>query len=291
MNVAMLNPNDDESTLKRIAKLIATPPETSRVFTIGPVVAEEILRLYNKGNRSPKPVNIHRYSADMAAREWAVTGDTLKFSNLGLLRDGQNRLMACVRSGVPFTTHVVFGVEDSCFDRMDSGKKREGSDMLAIAGVPNTTVIASAIKWAYLIDTGAAKKRDTLDPKEILRLYNERYSGLQTYVRQAERIYRQTGHPKSVVTALLYQFYKANSDAAQKFSDAWESGQWQGKFKAIGLMQQQIAALQSSSMGRVHDTARAALIVKAWNLYVSGRQGRRDEIIWTPADDFPQIKG
>lgn len=292
MTVLKLEEASTDAILRRIAKLVTSPPETSRIFTITPEVAEEILRSYNKGNRSPKPVNIERYSADMSAREWALTGDTLKFSNRGLLRDGQNRLMACVRSGVPFQTHIVFGVDDACFDRMDSGKKREGGDVLSIAGIPNASAISAAVRWAHLIDIGKAKQRYTLEPKQILRLYNERYSDLQDYITTADRIYKQTGHPKSIVSALLFHFFRANSEAAQRFADAWESGQWTARrFKAIALMQTQVAALQAASMGRVHDTVRAAVIVKAWNLFVSGRQGRRDELLWTPAEDFPEIKG
>lgn len=291
MTVTQLNPDSDENVLKRIAKCIASPPENSRVFTITPGIAEELLKLYNHGNRSPKPANIKRYAADMTANEWAETGDNLKFSNAGTLRDGQNRLMACVQAGVPFTTHVVFGRDEASFDRMDRGKQRDPGDVVGMAGIQNAVVIAAAVRWAHLIDSGTVKKRNTYEPREILRLYNERYSQLQEFVAPASNIYRQTGHPKSLVIALLYHFNKANPDKAQRFSDAWQAGQWSGKFKAIGIMQQAIATLHTASMGRVHDTVRAALVVKAWNLFASGRTGRKNEIEWSLAEDFPEIKG
>jgi hypothetical protein len=290
MAVEKLNPESDDSVLKQIARHIASPPQNSRIFTITPAVAAELLQLYNEGNRPKKPKNIGNYANDMMAQDWAVTGDNLKFSDAGRLRDGQHRLMACAQSGVPFTTHVVFGVPDEYFDRIDQGKPKGGSDLLAIAGVTNGLVIAGAIRWAKMIDDDTVKKRDSLEPKEILRLYNERYSGLQEFVGQADRIYRQTGHPKSLVTALLYHFDRANSDRAQNFCDAWQSGQWEGKFKSIGIMQRAIATLHTASLGRVHDTVRAALIVKAWNLFVSGRTGRKDEISWSLADPFPKIE-
>lgn len=291
MTVTQLQPDSDESVLKQIARHIASPPQNSRIFTITPIVAADLLNLYNEGNRTPKPKKIEEYANDMMAQEWAITGDNLKFSNAAKLRDGQNRLMACIRSGVPFITHIVFGIPDAAFDRMDRGKPRDGADVIGMAGIPNAVVIAAAVRWAFLIDNHIVKKRESLEPKEILGLYNERYSALQNFVGPATIIYSQTGHPKSLVIALLFHFNRANPEKAQSFSDAWQAGQWGGRFKAIGVMQQAIATLHTASMGRVHDTVRAALIVKAWNLFVSGRQGRKDEVSWSVADDFPEIKG
>src|SRR5260370_32986795 len=118
-------------TLERIRSYVKHAPEHSRVFTITPPIAEGLLLDYNSGNRPKKPKAIARYAEDMAAQRWSVTGDTIKFSKR--LRDGQNRLAACVRSGVPFRTYIVFGIDDDAFDRMDQGRNRSGSDILAIA--------------------------------------------------------------------------------------------------------------------------------------------------------------
>jgi hypothetical protein len=58
---------------------------------------------------------------------FSLTGDTIKFGTDGLLKDGQNRLAAVVRSGVSLSTHTVFGIEPLLFDRMDIGKNRTGA--------------------------------------------------------------------------------------------------------------------------------------------------------------------
>jgi hypothetical protein len=128
-------PVDEQKTLERIRRYIDRPPENSKVFTITPTIAEALLRDYNFENRPKKPKAIARYADDMAAQQWSVTGDTIKFSKEKRLRDGQNRLMACVRAGAPFCTYIVFGVDDAAFDRMDQGRNRSGSDVLAIAGL------------------------------------------------------------------------------------------------------------------------------------------------------------
>src|SRR5690242_3389923 len=93
----------------------------------------------------------------------------------GGLRDGQNRLMACMRAGVPFRTHVVFGIDDDAFDRMDQGKNRDAADVLTMAGHSNANTIAAAVRWVHLIDGGRTKQRDSLEPAETKRLLETRY--------------------------------------------------------------------------------------------------------------------
>lgn len=280
---------DDQKALERIRRYIDSPPETSKIFTITPVIAEVLLRDYNFENRPKKPRAIVRYADDMAAGRWSLTGDTIKFSAEKRLRDGQNRLAACVRAGVAFTTYVVFGIDDAAFDRMDQGRNRSGSDVLAIAGYSNTAALSGAVRWAHLIETGRAKHRDTYPAPEVLRLLQERYGSLPDYLRQGRAIYATTRQPISLVTALLYLFDRANRAKAMDFANAWESGNKMPEFNAIDLMQKKIWGLQSVTSGRVHDVVRAALIIKAWNLFLAGRKGRMPDFEWHVSEPFPKI--
>ena len=218
-----------------------------------------------------------------------LTGDTIKFPNAKLLRDGQNRLKACARAGVPFRTHVVFGIDDEAFDRLDQGKNRNGADVLSIAGYQYVAALSGAVRWTHLIETGRAKSRESYTPAETLRLLRERYADLPSFVHQARSIYSITGQPISLVIALLYLFHKANAPQAAIFSEAWQSGKWAGKFKPIALMQDKIARLRSMASGRVHDVVRAALVIKSWNLFIAGRRGLPAELRWDTAEPFPEI--
>lgn len=280
----------DQETIERIARYIEQPPENSRVFTITPPVAERLLADYNQHNRPRKPRSISVYASDMASGAWRLTGDTIKFSDAALLRDGQNRLMACVRCNKPFATHVVFGIEDDAFAVLDQGKKRGGSDVLSIAGYANTAHLAAAVRWAYLLEEGRVKQRDSLMPQEALALLQSRYDGLADYISLASAIYRVTGQPTGMVAALLYTFAHRNHAKASQFADAWASGETAGAFSCLGKLQRAIATLAAASSGRVHDVVRAALIVIAWNLYVEGRRGTATDFIWAPSEVFPEIK-
>jgi hypothetical protein len=172
---------------------------------------------------------------------------------------------------------------------MDQGRNRTGADILAITGMTNTTLLSGAIRWAHLFSTGRAKSRDTLEPDEAARLFQAHYRGLQDYVQSGRAVYKATGHPASLVVALLYMFHKANNAKAKDYATAWETGERGAKFKAIGLAQAKITALHEASSGRVHDVVRAALMVKAWNIYAAGRRGTKAEMEWDMSHPFPEI--
>lgn len=276
------------STLDRIKHYIKNPPENSRVFTLTPDDCEELLRLYNSSNRPKKPRNIIRYSEDMGAEptQWMLTGDTLKFSDKGILRDGQNRLMSSVRCGKPFTTHIVFGIPDAAFDVLDRGKPRSGGDVLHNAGYANSNKLATAVSWKDRLD-GNPKSRDTMEPKEALELVRTKYRELPGFINIAQGIYRTTGTPVGMAAACLYTMSQIDPQAAASFGTAWESGQHHGRFSPLAKMHKKIAEIAQASSGRVHDTVRAAFIVIAWNLYRSRKTGRMSDFNWTPAEDFP----
>lgn len=113
-------------------------PETRklmvRVVDVTPKLATDWLTL-NSGNRNSKPTAIEKYTRDMRSGEWLLTGEPVIFDSEGLLRNGQNRLLACIRSDHTFTTLVVWGVEPEAFAEMDRNTPRTLVDVLKIAGV------------------------------------------------------------------------------------------------------------------------------------------------------------
>lgn len=283
--------DEEQKTLAQIKRWIIDSPETSRVVTITPNIAFILLKEYNRNNRPLKPAKIAEYRVDMSTDEWGTTGDTIKFSDQSKLRDGQNRLTACYQSGCAFETHIVFGIPDHLFDRMDRGKTRDGSDLLAIAGYSNTTQLAVAVRWVHLLESGSVKRRTSLEPRQVLNMLQEKYPTLPDFAQQARRVYDSTRQPIGLVLAMLYLFALKNPHAASDFAAAWAGGKWEGRFKAIGLMQAGLMKLHEASMGRVHDVVRAAFMVKAWNFYAAGRRGTKAEFLWALSDDFPTIEG
>ena len=290
-NDEVIPPGSDEDIKRRLERFIAGPPRNSRVFKITPAIAAWILDTYNRYNRSMKPRAIARFARHMGDSNWAITGDCLKFSDKALLRDGQNRLRACVRSGKPFSTHIVFGVSDNVFDLMDQGQTRSGTDVLTIAGYTNATVLSGAARHVRNLLSTSPGQRDSIDPDEALKLVREEYPTLPDYITGARAIRLVTGQPMTLVTGLLYVFALKNRAKQEDFATGWASGKHVGRHAAIGHMEKAIAQLRNAAMGRVHDQVRCVFIIIAWNLFVRGAKGSAKQFQWNPGDAFPEILG
>jgi hypothetical protein len=280
-----------EQTIARIDRNIKSNYPVIEVYRIDPVVAEHILKTYNHGNRTKKPSMINRYARDMVADKWEMTFELLKFSDQGIMRDGQNRLFGCIKAQKSFLAHIAFGVPDKAFTKMDQGKNRSGGDLLQMAGYTNTSNLAAAVRWVHLFETGRVRQRDTFDPPMILELVQTRYTDLPELMTQAGRIYKITGTPHGLAAALMRQFRKANPIKAAAWGEGWEKGKDADAFKPLDLVGRRVAEIKKASQGPIQDIVRAALLVQAWNLYVYGRKGRREDIGWTTDEEFPAILG
>jgi hypothetical protein len=268
---------DQRNALAEIEQFLMNPPATSRIIEIDPQSAGVILTERNQGNRPPKPNKVQQFAADIANDRWGVTGDTLKFAPDGRLLDGQNRLAASVRANKSFKTHVVFGIDPALFGRMDIGKPRNAADVLHIAGYKYASTLASALRWAYLLDTDPYN-RETLRPEFVLELARDRYPDIEECIKYGRDINRQFAHPAGQAAALMYKFRKSDPAKAKEFLQAWLRGERNGKSQIIDIMQAQLHSTKANNNGRIHELTRAAVIIKAWNIFKAGHKGTLQQI-------------
>lgn len=283
-------PDSDRKALEAIDRFIAAPPSNSRVFWITPAMAKYLREKYNVDNRPEKPKKIGQYARSMADGEWRLTGDTIKFSDRGILRDGQNRLRAGETSGHSFQTHIVFGIDDAFFVVMDQGKNRDGSDLLAIRGVANSTIVAAAVRWAHLFQTDTVKMRTTILAPEVVSLFDDHYSDVVNHVPVARSIYKQTKWPSGFIAGALWFLSHHDAALAHDFGKAMANGNFTGRFIPLAKMNVQLAGIASVSSGRVNDVVRAALLVIAWNLVRDKKAGKQSDFRWEDSKPFPVAK-
>jgi hypothetical protein len=284
----------DLPAYEKVKHWIEKPPQNSRVITFTPEDCQLIIDNLPGNSRPRKAGKIKIYAADMKAGRWALNGETICFTDSGRLGNGQNRMNACVLANAPFTSHVVFGIPDRYFALMDRGKNRDPADVLTIAGIPNASQMAAAIKWAERL-AHDAKSRDTLEPRVVLDLAKRVYEpgGMQERLAEARTIYGTTKHPVGLVAAILWHANAKNQRKAAEFARAWEArgvvrrgrsgAQIAGLIKALD-------DLASVSSGRVHDTLRAAWTVMAWNAFLAGKRMTVKSYSWVPTDEFPEIE-
>lgn len=123
------------------------PKPSASVVVVTPEMAHRWLK-QNTRNRPTKKRQIEVYARDMAAGRWQLTGEAIKFSTSGVLLDGQNRLHAVIKAGVPVLMFVARGLDVGAQTVMDTGAKRSASDALHLNGRTNSANLAAAARLA-----------------------------------------------------------------------------------------------------------------------------------------------
>lgn len=102
-------------------------------------------------NRTVSIPNVDRYARDMTNHKWLFTGDPIRIDKNGFVRDGQHRLLAIVRSGIPQYMTVMHNIDPDLQMVLDIGRARSPRDQLRIRGIANYANAASGaslwLRW------------------------------------------------------------------------------------------------------------------------------------------------
>jgi hypothetical protein len=96
------------------------------------------------------------YAAAMKRGEWVLNGETLVLSSTGELNDGQHRLHAIIKAGVPAPMLIVFGIERETRHTVDQGVGRTPGHILSMYGEKNTNQLATALQFTWAMDNDAS---------------------------------------------------------------------------------------------------------------------------------------
>ena len=121
--------------------------------TVSPARAAEWLT-HNTRNRPLSSTVTLRYAREMRTGLWQNNGDSVRFSDHGVLLDGQHRLAAIVETGMTFDMWIGRGFLLSTQLTMDQQKKRTAGDGLHIEGYASGNKLAACVRMVYRWDTG-----------------------------------------------------------------------------------------------------------------------------------------
>lgn len=162
-------------------KAADTAKFVSELITITPDMAAQWLEM-NTRNRKPRSGVIEKYARDMKSGRWQVTGDAIRFDSDANLIDGQHRLMACVKSGAPFSTLVIYGLQPDTQDVLDQGATRRAEDVLSLKGWQNVTGLAATARVLMAERDGLSGiKRKTYSTSEVMACI-DKHSIMSRYI-------------------------------------------------------------------------------------------------------------
>lgn len=123
----------------------------TRFETITPNIAS-IYLARNTHNRKKKEKKIKEWAVVMRAGGWKLNGETIKFYEDGTLADGQNRLEAVIRAGVPVEMEVRYGIPNN-ITTFDIGSNRNMHDILTLSGYKqkNLNIVIKALRMMLFL--------------------------------------------------------------------------------------------------------------------------------------------
>lgn len=200
----------------------------TREMEITPAYAEkklnELQHLVEQGVFRQRSINKHlveSYASDMARGRWGLSHQGLAFDEEGRLIDGQHRLWAVIKAGIPIKMMVTTGLPKSTnggfsiptMDIIDRGKNRTVGNQLTIAhGITGAGYVAATVKNIANVYTGDRQLRLTMT--QVIEI-------LEMHASAIHAIFSLTTHNRQKVGPILGPFviYHASfQDKAKEFA-------------------------------------------------------------------------
>jgi hypothetical protein len=187
----------------------------SRGQLITPAKAADMLAA-NTTNRPLSKPTVRAFAEAMRRGEWMVTHQGIAFDVKGVLVDGQHRLAAIVEADTPVELTVFTDVAEGTFDVLDTGKRRNAADVLAIEGEKSATMLAAMVRTVLLFevrpDLNWSGGSASVTNHQIVAGLAE-HPKLRDYLSVGEQIAAGTGMIKSAAGAASYLVSQANKRA------------------------------------------------------------------------------
>jgi hypothetical protein len=250
----------------------------SRIQKITPEKAAEMLAA-NTANRPVSKSTVRGFADAMRRGDWLVTHQGIAFDTDGVLVHGQHRLAAVIEADLPVEMTVFTDVEPDTFDVLDTGKRRNAADVLAIEGEKSTATLAAMVRTVWLYEN----RRDAswsgggaaVTNHQIVQTL-EAHPRIREFVTTGERIAAETGMIKSAAGAAAYLVEQANKTKKAKLAK-WHDGIIEGaglsrtdprlvfRRTMFAMARKQAGVVQRRRDTREH----VALYVKAFNAWAA----------------------
>lgn len=187
-------------------------------------VEKAVAYLGNRGpNRKVKNCRVAEYARAMSCKDWKITHQGIAFNKDGQLIDGQHRLEAVVKSGIPQWFMVFRWKTDTTMECLDDGKSRTVCDAGEIAGLSYTTshpAVVRIIENVTGTNTGGSNGRITrIEMMRKIEAYREAIDW------SVERLGHDRGTGSAVIAAAVTMaWYTADRERLYEFCEILRSG-------------------------------------------------------------------
>lgn len=279
--------------------VINAPRGNISIETVTPDIAQSWI---DRGGVNRKLVErrVAALAAAFKRGEGRLTYEPIVFDDEGHVINGQHRLHAIVRSGVPLQMMLVRGAEPEVFDVMDTGRSRTIGDILSIHGYASKDATAAAVRnlifyEAYGTFNPGARESQTLINSVTTLEYLEKHPDVHEGLLIGDRI-RGAGLQGGigVWAALATLWLRSDPDKAKAFAESLITGAGlmpgdPGLALRNRCVNRTAGEFSKSGKGREF---LGAIAIKAWNAYVKGQQVY--QLVWKgdakKPEPFPAVQ-
>lgn len=270
-------------------------PRSSAVETeiseISPDLARDLLAK-NPHNRNLRVRRVEQLAGAMTRGEWVFNGDAIRIADSGMLLDGQHRLAAIVRSGIPQTMLVVSGLPAITQETMDSGAKRSAGDILKLRGEKDVNRLAAITRIVLSYEQRQTFRNPQVMPttQEVVATL-DRHPGIRGAVVQIRPLLSNVRCASGPMGAAYYFFSLVDPTDAELFITRLAMGTDLGELSPIHALRRQLTMPRGTRTMPM--AIQGALTIKAWNYWRAGDTVKH--LVWRPgggtAEKFPMIDG
>lgn len=146
------------------------------VEEVSPELAEEWLKKNTKNRRLSKG-DVKKLVDAMESGDWGLSTDAIGFDTRGKLVNGQHRLHAVVAYGKPVKFLVARGLPPKVFQYLDTGRKRNGTDVFSIEANEHPDVLAMSARLLIGRMNGQGILSGSVSNARLIKLVHQ-YSGI-----------------------------------------------------------------------------------------------------------------
>ncbi len=239
------------------------------VMTITPDMAKKFLGDQDSSKqRSLNPRKLNQYTLAMKKREWQPNGETIQFNRDGIMINGNHRCHACVRSDNPFTTLVVYNVDDEYRETIDTGQARSSANLLAMNGLAYSSNLASTVLFLLNLPLdGGMVTRKRFENRDIYRWIEENPAIIPIVENFGKIGRRKSVARPSVLSALFWILSRIDSVAAENFFVDLIHGAGLEYDDPVLAARNRLLSLYD---GKFKQEQECALILRAWSMRRKG---------------------
>lgn len=262
----------------------------ARVETITPEKASEMLA-HNIGNRPMRRDYVAELVALILRGEFALNGEAIKLAHDGTVLDGQHRLAAIARAGIPVQVLVVRGVDKSAFITIDRGRPRTNADVLGCDGYKNATKLAATVSLVWRYMRGEVHRSFKPTAAQMLEVMSQ-FPHITESVDFTMVLYRKQDAPviavPSVVAAIHAIVVQGGTarDAVEEFFARVVDGVGLSAESPVLRLRSRLLSVRTGSW-KLKRNAEFAITIKAWNAYALGESLK--VLKWADYEAMPTI--